>query len=80
MDPTLLNSLSSLFVNGEGQPTWAWVLVAAALSALVLWREHADRKRVGSIYPSVDDACIPDDTPAIRLGACRRERGPLIDQ
>jgi len=59
----LLHALSWMFVNGEGDPTWGWVLTAAALSALVIWLDHLDRKRVGSIYPSVDDACIPDDAP-----------------
>lgn len=75
----LLSRLSAVLVTIDGGPTWAWVVLAVALSALVIWADHADRKRVGSIYPSVGDACIPDDRPKIQL-PCRSNHGTLIDQ
>lgn len=80
----LLSRLSAVLVTIDKGPIWAWVVLAVALSAYVIWTEHRDRKRIGSIFPSVENACIPDDHTTIRL-PCRShnhgpDHGPLIDQ
>lgn len=76
----LLSRLSSALVTIDGGPTWAWVVLAVALSAYVIRAQHMERKRIGSIYPTVEDAWIPDDRPTIRLTCRSHNHGSLIDQ
>lgn len=64
MNLDLLSRLSSVLVSIDGGPTWAWVVLAVALSAYVIWTEHRARKRIGSVFPTVENAYIPDDPPA----------------
>lgn len=80
MNLDLLSRLSSVLVAIDGGPTWAWVVVAVALSAYVIWTEHRARKRIGSIFPTVENAYIPDDHTTIRLPCRSQNHGPLIDQ
>lgn len=61
---SVLSLLSSVFVNGQGQPTWLWVVLSLLLFAFHVWsdRPHPGTAiRRGKAFPAVPDPALPDE-------------------
>jgi hypothetical protein len=62
MDP------SFVFVNGQGQPVAAWVVISLLIYVLVALDkllDTSDPPAIGDTFPTVDSPYIPDDSPFI---------------
>lgn len=59
MDP------SFVFVNGQGQPVAAWVVVGLLIYVLVALDKLLSARAIGDAFPTVDSPYIPDDSPFI---------------